>query len=110
MALEIIESCVNCWACLPLCPNQAILPPAPRGNRAGPSQAVPGPLGGEHFLIDADKCTECVGDYADAQCAAICPIEGAIIDELGAELNPPGSLTGIPPERWAAAQAEIAAR
>jgi NAD-dependent dihydropyrimidine dehydrogenase PreA subunit len=24
MALEIIESCVNCWACAPLCPNKAI--------------------------------------------------------------------------------------
>jgi ferredoxin len=40
-----------------------------------------------HFLIDADKCTECVGDFADAQCVAICPIEGAILDELGVALN-----------------------
>jgi hypothetical protein len=40
---------------------------------------------------------------------AICPIEGAILDELGVALNPPGSLTGIPPERWAATQAEIGA-
>ena len=63
-----------------------------------------------HFLIDADKCTECVGDYADPQCVAICPIEGAILDEIGEPMNPPGSLTGIPPERWAAAQREIAAR
>ena len=92
MALEIIESCVNCWACAPLCPNQAIY------------EATP------HFLIDADKYTECLGDFAEAQCASICPIEGAIINELGEALNPPGSLTGIPPERWAAAQAEIAAR
>jgi hypothetical protein len=30
------------------------------------------------------------------QCAAICPIEGAIVNELGEALNPPGSLTGIP--------------
>ena len=92
MSLEIIESCVNCWACAPLCPNKAIYEAAPQ------------------FLIDADKCTECVGDFVDAQCVAICPIEGAILDELGVALNPPGSLTGIPPERWAAAQAEIAAR
>jgi ferredoxin len=96
MALEIIESCVNCWACLPLCPNDAILAASPPDH--------------PHFRIDADKCTECLGDFADAQCASICPIEGAILDELGEALNPPGSLTGIPPERWAAAQAEIAAR
>lgn len=92
MALEIIESCVNCWACQPLCPNDAIVEAKP------------------HFLILADKCTECAGDHADPQCATICPIEGAILDELGDALNPPGTLTGIPPERWAAAQAEIRAR
>ncbi len=92
MALEIIESCVNCCACEPLCPSRAIHAATP------------------HFLIDADRCSEYVGDFAEVQCASICPIEGAIIDELGEPLNPPGSLTGIAPERWAAAQAEIAAR
>jgi len=55
MALQITESCVNCWACFDVCPNDAI--------------------------------------------AAICPIEMAIVDELGAFLNPPGSLTGIPIEK-----------
>lgn len=92
MALEIIESCVNCWACQPVCPNDAIYEAKP------------------HFLIDSDKCTECMGDFVAAQCASICPIEGAILDELGNALNPPGSLTGIPPERWAQAQEEIKAR
>jgi ferredoxin len=80
MAFEIVESCVNCYACEPLCPNQAIY------------QASP------HFLIAAEKCTECIGDYMEAQCASICPIEGAILDERGVALNPPGSLTGIPAE------------
>lgn len=79
MALEIIELCVNCYACEPLCPNQAI------------AQAAP------HFRIDPDRCTECLGDHDEPQCAAICPIEGAIVDELGEPLNPPGSLTGVLP-------------
>lgn len=92
MALEIIESCVNCWACEPLCPSQAIYEASP------------------HFRIDPKKCTECEGDYADAQCASICPIEGAILDGLGVPVNPSGSLTGIPPERLDAAMAEIQAR
>ena len=92
MALKIVASCVNCWACEPVCPNSAVLAAKP------------------HFLIDEGKCTECLGEFAEAQCAAICPVEGAIVDALGNALNPPGSLTGIPPERWAAVQAEIAAR
>ena len=77
MALQIIESCVNCWACAEVCPNQAIYADTP------------------HFLVDELKCTECLGDYPEAQCAAICPIEEAIVNELGEALNPPGSLTGI---------------
>lgn len=89
MAFEIIETCVNCYACEPLCPNQAIY------------QAKP------HFLIDSEKCTECIGDYMDAQCAAICPIEGAILSDLGEPLNPVGSLTGIPPELVAQYQAAV---
>lgn len=92
MALEIVESCVNCWACLPLCPNQAIVEARP------------------HFVIVADRCTECLGDHAAPQCAEICPIEGAIVNELNEALNPPGSLTGIPPALLAKARAEIAAR
>lgn len=100
MAFEIIESCVNCWACEPLCPSNAIYLPKARGAS---SQAP-------HFLIDSHKCTECDGDYADPQCVSICPIEGAILDPFGAQANPPGSLTGIPPEKMAEAMAEMQAR
>lgn len=81
MALEIVAACVNCWACVELCPSQAIIEAKP------------------HFLIDAKKCTECDGDYADPQCASICPIEEAILDASGQPLNPLGSLTGIPVAR-----------
>jgi len=77
MALEIIEGCVNCWACLPLCPNEAIIQAAP------------------HFLIEAERCSECAEAFDTPQCAAICPVEGVIINAAGEALNPPGSLTGI---------------
>ena len=92
MAYRIVASCVNCWACLPLCPSNAI------------QEAQP------HFRIDAGKCTECAGDYAEPQCTEICPIEGAILDPAGIAANPPGSLTGIPPERLRETMAEIRAR
>ncbi len=92
MALSIIEGCVNCWACAPLCPSDAIL----RGET--------------RFSIDPKKCGECNGDYADAQCASICPVEGVILDAQGQAINPPGSLTGIVPEMMASTRAEIQAR
>lgn len=92
MALLIVEGCVNCWACEPICPQQAIRAAKP------------------HFLIDPAACTECADDYADPQCASICPIETAIVDASGEALNPPGSLTGIPPHRLKEAMAEIQAR
>jgi ferredoxin len=88
MALQITDACVSCWACTSVCPNDAIY--------EGKVEGI------NHFLIDADKCTECLGDKPVSQCAAICPIETAIIDELGEPLNPLGSLTGIPLERLVA--------
>ena len=81
MALKIVEPCVNCFACMEVCPSEAIVEAKP------------------HFLIDAKKCTECEGDFADAQCASICPIEEAILAADGTPLNPLGSLTAIPVER-----------
>lgn len=91
MSLKIIETCVNCHACEPLCPSHAIYETQ------------------THFMIDSKKCTECVGDFADAQCASICPIEGAIVDAFDMPMNRPGSLTGIPPEKMAEAMAELQA-
>lgn len=81
MALKIVESCVNCFACLEVCPSEAI------------HEAKP------HFMIEAKKCTECDGDFTEPQCASICPIEEAILAADGTPLNPLGSLTGIPVPR-----------
>lgn len=92
MAYTIIESCVNCWACEPLCPSKAILEAKP------------------YFIIDQKKCTECDGDFSDAQCVSVCPVEGAILNSFGEAANPPGSLTGIPPQRMAEVRLEIQAR
>ncbi|ABK43718.1 4Fe-4S ferredoxin, iron-sulfur binding domain protein [Magnetococcus marinus MC-1] len=80
MALSITEKCVNCWACETVCPSDAIVAASP------------------HFLIKADACSECDGHYADYQCAAICPVEEAILNSFGAPINPVGSLTGVPAE------------
>jgi ferredoxin len=55
MALMITDECTNCDACRPVCPNEAI------------SQ------GDAIYLIDAFRCTECVGAEDEPQCRLVCP-------------------------------------
>jgi len=63
MAYKITEECINCAACEPECPNEAITP------------------SDEIYVIDPNKCTECVGHYDESQCAAVCPVDCCIPDE-----------------------------
>jgi ferredoxin len=56
MALMITDECINCDVCEPECPNQAI------------SQ------GEFYYLIDPQKCTECVGHFNEPQCVQVCPV------------------------------------
>jgi ferredoxin len=56
MALMITDECINCDVCEPECPNEAI------------SQ------GAEIYVIDPDKCTECVGHFDEPQCVEVCPV------------------------------------
>ncbi|MBF0624474.1 MAG: ferredoxin [Magnetococcales bacterium] len=80
MALSIAWPCTGCTACLPLCPNAAIL-----------IQDQPPGLG-----IDPGLCTECTDLFAAPQCGEICPVEEALLDDDGVPLHPLGSLTGVP--------------
>ena len=49
-------------------------------------------------------------DYDTSEFVFHAEFEGAILNGFGENANPPGSLTGIPPERMQAAMAEIQAR
>ena len=62
MATTITDACINCGACEPECPNEAI------------SQ------GSDIYLIDAERCTECVGFHAKEACQAVCPVECCLPD------------------------------
>ncbi|MCU0244517.1 MAG: YfhL family 4Fe-4S dicluster ferredoxin [Acidobacteria bacterium] len=62
MAFMITEECINCGACEPECPNQAIS------------------AGEERYVIDQSKCTECVGHFDASQCAAVCPVDACVQD------------------------------
>lgn len=62
MALKIIDECISCGICEDLCPNKAISE------------------GDDIYVIDPDKCTECVGAFDEPQCAAECPSEACVPD------------------------------
>ena len=57
MAYHITEDCANCAVCETECPNQAI--------REGETV----------YVIDPEKCTECVGFFDEPQCASVCPVD-----------------------------------
>ena len=62
MATHITEECINCGACEPECPNEAISE------------------GDDTYVIDPDLCTECVGFHDYEACQAVCPVECCIPD------------------------------
>jgi len=62
MAYMITEDCILCGVCEPECPNEAISE------------------GDITYVIDPDRCTECVGFYDESQCALVCPVETCVPD------------------------------
>ena len=62
MALMITDECINCDVCEPECPNQAI--------SEGP----------DYYVIDPQRCTECVGHFESPQCIEVCPAECILVD------------------------------
>ncbi len=62
MAVLITDDCINCGACEPECPNQAIKQ-------------------GKHIdEVDPARCSECVGFADDFACAQVCPVECCVVD------------------------------
>jgi hypothetical protein len=70
MATYITEDCINCGACEPECPNEAISE------------------GDEIYVIDPELCTECVGFYDHEACQAVCPVECCLPDPKRTEGEP----------------------
>ena len=67
MSLIITDECINCDVCEPECPNNAIY------------------QGEVIYVIDPNKCTECVGHYDEPQCQQVCPIDCIPLDPDNAE-------------------------
>jgi ferredoxin len=73
----ITEECINCGACAPECPNNAIYEGGARWELDGVEHP---PLREDIYYIAPDKCTECVGFFGQEQCAAVCPVDCCIPD------------------------------
>ncbi len=56
MSMMITEECINCGACEPECPREAITESDDR------------------YIIDAVKCTECQ-EEGESKCIPVCPVD-----------------------------------
>ena len=96
MAIMITDECINCGACEPECPNNAIYEGGVEWayedgtNISGELTLVDGrtedvaarraPIDEDVYYIVPDKCTECVGFHEEPQCAAVCPVDCCVPD------------------------------
>lgn len=96
MAIIITDECINCGACEPECPNNAIYEGGVEWTMqegtsitteytledgkivaAGAEQS---PIDDDVYFIVPDKCTECQGFHDEPQCAAVCPVDCCVQD------------------------------
>lgn len=96
MAIMITEDCINCGACEPECPNNAIYEGGVEwaisdgttiegqykleDGKAVDASEQQEPVSDEFYYIVPDKCTECVGFHEEPQCAAVCPVDCCVPD------------------------------
>jgi len=101
MAIIITEECINCGACEPECPNNAIYEGGAEWAMSD-GTAVKGaytlddgtttdaddrhvPVSNDIYYIVPDKCTECTGFHEEPQCAAVCPVDCCVPDPAHVE-------------------------
>ena len=97
MAIRITDECINCGACEPECPNNAIYEGGfewaiadgtgvttsylLEDGRIVQPEDKQKPVDEEVYFIVPDKCTECKGFHEEPQCAAVCPVDCCVPDE-----------------------------
>ena len=95
MAIHITDACINCGACEPECPNNAIYDAGAQwaytdgtllkgtirvNNDTLDASAKQKPVSDEYYYIVPEKCTECMGFHEEPQCAAVCPVDCCVPD------------------------------
>ena len=97
MAIIITDECINCGACEPECPNNAIYEGGVEwavadgtsvkgiyileGGKEVDVKDQQSPVEEDYYFIVPDKCTECKGFHDEPQCAAVCPVDCCVPDE-----------------------------
>ena len=87
MAIKITDDCINCGACEPECPNNAIYEAdilwkmSDGTSVQDETERSDGGFSDEFYYIATDNCTECVGFHEEPQCAAVCPVDCCLDDE-----------------------------
>ncbi len=92
----ITDECINCGACEPECPNNAIYEGGLEwkysdgtglkgmvtlmNGVAADADKDNEPVDMDVYYIVSDKCTECQGFHEEPQCAAVCPVDCCIDD------------------------------
>lgn len=96
MAIMITDECINCGACEPECPNNAIYEGGVEwaiedgttikgkvvlldGSEVEADKRF-APIEEDYYYIVPDKCTECMGFHEEPQCAAVCPVDCCVPD------------------------------
>ena len=103
MAIKITDECINCGACEPECPNNAIYEGgvewaiADGTSVKGAYTLIDGstvdageklsPISMDTYYITPNKCTECQGFHEEPQCAAVCPVDCCVPDPDREESN-----------------------
>ncbi|MEA2111960.1 MAG: YfhL family 4Fe-4S dicluster ferredoxin [Campylobacterota bacterium] len=67
MSLLINDECIACDACREECPTEAI------------------EEGDPIYVIDPDRCTECLSIYDEPACIAVCPVDCIMADSNNVE-------------------------
>ena len=96
MAIIITDECINCGACEPECPNNAIYEGGVEWSfsegtsltgvailsdgRKVDAEQTNAPIDDDVYYIVPDKCTECMGFHEEPQCAAVCPVDCCVPD------------------------------
>jgi ferredoxin len=60
MAMVINDDCIDCAACVDVCPREAI------------------DEGDPHYKIEAAKCTECK-EEGESKCIEVCPVDCIVL-------------------------------